>query len=173
MKVVDVLIWAVVAVLLLMAVCAGVIWLERKFPGKEYDERQKIARGNAYRFSFWTGMLYYFGLTMMAIWNREWKDPVVDLYLALLFGLMLQALAFHVYCVITHAALPMSENPKVTIVGYFILCAINLTRFLDDFTQEIPMTGEESSKWIQMLSAVFFLILALTHLLQYMRREKE
>lgn len=173
MKVLDVLMWAVLAVLLLVAVCAGAIWVERKYPGESYDERQKIARGNAYRLSFWIGLLYFFGLGIAAILNREWNGAAVDLYLLILFGIMLQTLTFHIYCVLTHSALPFSENPKVTIGGYFILCAINLSRFMDDFSQELPFTGEGANKWVQMIQALLFLFLALMHLIQFLRREKE
>ena len=50
---------------LLVAVCLGVVWLERRFPGKKFDERQKIARGNAYRLSSWVGNVYF--LVILAI----------------------------------------------------------------------------------------------------------
>lgn len=173
MTIINVILWTVLAILLLVAVCAGVIWLEKKYPGEGYDERQKIARGNAYRLSFWIGFLYFFGLEIAAILNREWNGASVDLYLLLLFGITLQAIAFHIYCLLTHAALPLSENPKVTIGGYFLLCAVNLARFTDDFYQELPLTGEESNKWVQMLQALLFFFLALMHLIQYLRREKE
>ena len=44
---------------LLVAVCLGAVWLEHRFPGKRYDERQMAARGRAWRFSGIVGTVYY------------------------------------------------------------------------------------------------------------------
>lgn len=45
------LVFSLGVLILLVLVCLGAVWLERRFPGKRFDERQKIARGNAYRLS--------------------------------------------------------------------------------------------------------------------------
>lgn len=173
MTVMKALLYMFVFVAILMAVCATVIWLEKKYPGKNYDERQKQARGNAYRFSFWLGMAYHFGLTIAAIWNRPWDSESVDLYLLLYFGLILQAVAFHIYCFFTHAALPMSENPKFSIGSYGVLSGINLMQFLGYRSIELSFGGENSNKWINLLTGFLFLIMALLHLFQCIRDRKE
>ena len=45
-----VLLFAVVITFIVMA-CLLAVYVGRNFPSDKYDERQKIARGDAYRFS--------------------------------------------------------------------------------------------------------------------------
>ena len=160
-------------VAVLAGICAGVIWVEKKFPSRHYDERQKQARGNAYRFSFWLGVIYHFVLTIVAIWNRPWDTEPVELYLLLFFGLVFQAIAFHIYCIFTHAALPMSENPKVAIGSYAVLAAINLVQFVGYRSIELNFGGESSNKWVNLVTGFLFLLLTLIHLFQFIRNRKE
>lgn len=173
MSVMNALLLMCVFTVVLMAFCAGVIWLEKKYPSENYDERQKQARGNAYRFSFWMGLAYYFVLTLVAIWNRPWDNSVVDLYLLLSFGLTIQAISFHIYCFFTHAALPLSENPKVSIVGYALLAGLNLVQFIGYHSIELSFGGESSNKWVNLMTGFLFLVLTLLHLFQQLRDRGE
>ena len=50
-----------------VAVCALAVYLERNMPSDKYDERQKIDRGNAYRFSFLLSMVYYIFLLFVFV----------------------------------------------------------------------------------------------------------
>lgn len=173
MSVMNAILLMCVFAAVLMGICAVVIWLENKYPGKNYDERQKQARGNAYRFSFWLGLVYHFGLSLAAIWNHSWSSESVDLYLLLYFGLILQAVSFHIYCVFTHAALPMSDNPKASIGCYGLLAVLNLMQFWGYHSIELSFGGESSNKWANLLTGFLFLVLTVLHLLQLFRDRKE
>ena len=94
------LLCGIVAVLLLL--CAVVIWFEKKHPSKDYDERQKIARGNAYRFSFWMGFVYYFVLYIAVLWYFPKELRSGNVAPAMFFGMLIQGISFHIYCVFTH-----------------------------------------------------------------------
>ena len=150
--------------------CAGVIFIERKFPSERYDERQKQARGNAYRLSFWTGMVYYL-VVMTVLTFRIGKDMPIEPFLLVFGGLLLQVMVSHFYSILTNSALPLSEKPGVAVLS-FSFCGI-LQLASHDYSQPIPLVGWGSQAWVTLLAGVSFLILALLHLISILRREKE
>ena len=150
--------------------CAGVIFIERKFPSERYDERQKQARGNAYRLSFWTGMVYYL-VVMTVLTFRIGKDMPIEPFLLVFGGLLLQVMVSHFYSILTNSALPLSEKPGVAVLS-FSFCGI-LQLASQDYSQPIPLVGWGSQAWVTLLAGVSFLILALLHLISILRREKE
>ena len=107
-------------------VVAGVlaVYLERHFPTEKFDERQKIARGNAYRFSHWTGMIYYFGLIVYFVLHTGKREWAVEPFVLLMIGILIQLQSFHIYCLMTHSALPLGEKPLPMIISYtlWVLC---------------------------------------------------
>lgn len=174
MSVMLVLFLAVVAIAVLAAVCAIVVYLERNFPGEKYDERQKVARGNAYRLCFWVGMVYYLILIpylVMGVYD-EW---VVEPYLLVTIGFILQMLSFHIYCLMTHSALPLGEKPIPTVVSYFLLGGMYLAQYLllNTGGNTVDFSGYESVNGLRLLMALGFCFLAVVHLIAYLRKEKE
>ena len=156
--------------LALVLICIAVIWLERKFPSEKYDERQKQARGNAHRVSFTLGMVYY--LVILAIMIRQVDQPkIVEPYLLLFMGILLQVMTVHIYCILTHAALPLSEKPGLA-VGSYLLCAI-CHLLSNDFTKPMPFVGRGSERWVWLAGMISFFALAIMHGISLMRREKE
>ena len=155
---------------LLVAVCLGVVWLERRFPGKKFDERQKIARGNAYRLSSWVGNVYF--LVILAIMIR-WPDLTrfVEPYLLIFLGLELEVMVMHIYCIITHASLPFSEKPAVTIYSYLFIGVLYLT--MVDFSRPLELVGYDCNRLIWLSLGLLFLAVAVMHILSLLHREKE
>ena len=155
---------------LLVAVCLGVVWLERRFPGKKFDERQKIARGNAYRLSSLVGNVYF--LVILAIMIR-WPDLTrfVEPYLLIFLGLELEVMVMHIYCIITHASLPLSEKPAVTICSYLFIGVLYLT--MVDFSRPLDLVGYDSNRLIWLSLGLLFLAVAVMHILSLLHREKE
>lgn len=161
-------------------VVAGIlaVYLERHFPTEKYDERQKIARGNAYRFSHWVGMAYYIGLLFyfaMRIGESEW---VLEPFLLLTIGILIQLQSFHIYCLMTHSALPLGEKPLPTIVGHFILGGMYLLMYFDqyiplDVAKAAGYDGALSFNLLRLLISLDFFALAVMHLIAYLRKEKD
>ena len=102
---------------LVIVLCAAAVWIEKKFPGKEYDERQKAARGRGYRLSFWVGFAYFVGVALVLLQQVD-GEKTVEPYLLVFIGLMLQGVVEHTYCLFTHSALPLSQNRVATVLGY-------------------------------------------------------
>ena len=160
-------------VLFLMGLCAAVIRLEKKHPSKDYDERQKQARGNAYRFSFWLGLLYYFGMYIAALWYFPTELRPGNVAAVIFLGTDLQAISFHIYCLFTHSALPLSEKPLVPIWSYTVLAAFNLLEIVVDGVKEFSVLEPGVNSLSRLMTGFFFLVLAVLHLIQYLQNRKE
>lgn len=170
-----VLFLAVVAVVFLVGICGLVVYLERNFPSEKYDERQKVARGNAYRFSHGVGMAYYFGLLVYFVFHTGKSEWTLEPFLLLAVGILIQLQSFHVYCLMTHSALPLGEKPVASIIGYFLLGAMYLAQYYLQYIPEnaVGFTGAGSMNLFRLLIAFDFFSLAVLHLIALLRKEKE
>ena len=155
------------------AFCALAIWIERKFPGKKYDERQQAARGRAYRVGFLTGEAFFLAAAVWQIFQVGAEKSGPEVYLVLFAGLLLQTMLFHTYCLLSGAALPLGENPLLTIVGCLICALLYGIKWIRDPVAVLELNGQASARWIDLLVMIAFLYLALTHLIRLLRREKE
>ena len=131
------------AVVIALVALAGLlaVYVGRNFGSEKFDERQQIERGNAYRFSHWVGMVYYFGLMVYFVFHVGKNEWVLQPFLLLVIGILLQLQSFHIYCLITHSALPLGEKPMPMIIGYTLLGGVYLVQY---FGQYIP----EDTPWL-------------------------
>ncbi len=159
---------------LLVIACALAIYWERNSSSEKFDERQKIARGNAYCFSWWVGMAYYFCLMVYFVFHTGKSEWVLQPFLLIIIGILLQLQSFHIYCLMTHSALPMGEKPVPTIIGYLVLGILYLAQY---FWQYIPESagyaGAASMNLFRLLLSADFFSLAILHLIAHLRKEKE
>ena len=165
--------WMLGILLGIVLLCLAVIYLERKAPSEEFDERQKIMRGNAHRLSLVVGFVYFLVVTAILIRQVE-GEKTVEPFLLIFFGLEVQMLVLHTYCLLTHSALPLSGKPVTTIVCYVFSGLIQLgyiANRLGDFP--LSLVGQGSAGWIHLTGGVFFLYLALMHALRLLWKEKE
>lgn len=170
-----VLLLTVIVLAFLVAGCAFAVYLGRNFPSEKYDERQKIERGNAYRFSHWTGMIYYFALLVYFVFHTGKTVWSIEPYVLILIGILIQLQSFHIYCLMTHSALPLGEKPLATVVSYFVMGGIYLAQY---YLQYIPedvagLTGADSMNLFRLLISFDFFALAVLHLIAMLRKEKE
>ena len=164
-----------VVIVVVVVLCALTVYLERNFPTEKYDERQKIARGNAYRFSHWVGMVYYFGLMVYFVLHTGKSEWVLEPFLLITIGILIQLQSFHIYCLMTHSALPLGEKPMPTIIGYFLLGGMYLVMYFAQYIPEdtVGFTGAESYNLLRLLIALDFFALAILHLISLLWKEKE
>ena len=161
-------------------VVAGVlaVYVGRNFPSEKFDERQKIARGDAYRFSHWTGMVYYFGLMVYFTLHNGKSEWILEPFLLLVIGMLIQLQSFHVYSLLTHCALPLGEKPMTAIISYFVLGGMYLLQY---FGQYIPLDAAEAAgidgamsfNLFRLLVSLDFFALAVMHLIAHLRKEEE
>jgi len=154
----------------IFVMCLLAIFLERKFPSAKYDERQKLSRGKAYRVSFWMGAVYYLVVMAVMIFQVE-KGKTIEPYLLIFFGLIIQAMVFHFYCILTHAAIPLAEQSGIAVVSYLVCGLAQL--LTNDYSGVWPLVGKGSEGWVRFVAGISFLILSLLHLVSILHREKE
>lgn len=166
---------ASVVIIAIVAVCALVVYLERNFSSEKFDERQKIARGNAYRFSHWIGSAYYFGLFTYFVFHTGKQEWVLEPFVLVMIGILIQVQSFHFYCLMTHSALPLGEKPMTMIVSYSLLGGMYLTQYFLQYIPEntVGLTGYESYNLFRLLIAFNFFSFAASHLVAFFRDRKE
>lgn len=173
---------AALAVLTAAALIA--VWVQKKFPGEGCDERQKQIRGDAYRFSFWVGILLCAGLYG---WSYMGNEIPLETETLLVLGIYAQVLAFHLYCLTRGMELPLASRGRLTIAMYALVVFANVQSFFGNLeyaeayelyskvepdTTLIPgVVGERT--YLMMASAVVFAALALMHLIQWFRGREE
>ncbi len=168
MTILDMLLWFLGGLAVIALICVGTLWLEKNFPGEQYDERQKIARGSAYRVGFFVGLIWLFLGVLI------WKELGDWLMLYFFLGFEAQALAFHFYCLLTHAALPMSEKPWTAIISYGAIAAVDAVNVITSSRMDARWPEKPPvNTWMQLSMAVGFGALAILHLIQHLRDRKE
>lgn len=167
---VGVLVAVLAAVVL---VCLAALWLGKRFPSKSYDERQKLARGRAGSLSMAVGVAYYFVVTLVLLWQVE-GSKTVEPYLLVAGGLLLMAMVDHTYCLLCHAALPLSQKAGYTIVCYFLMGAMHVWRSVADAARiTISLVGKSTSLLFSLMLGIGFLYLSLMHAIALLRDRKE
>lgn len=172
MSMMKIILWMLGILLGIVLLCLGVIYLEKRIPGKNYDERQNQSRARAHRLSFWVGFAYFLAVVILLIQQVD-GGKKVEPFLLVFTGLILQALVLHTYSIFSDAALSLAEKPWVAIVCFALVGCMQLTQFIMGCRQGIPgLTGREAADWIFMMTGTGFLYLSILHLIQWLRRER-
>lgn len=151
----------------LVVLCLAVIHREKQRKEENYDERQAQDRGNAYRISFYVSLFYFLGLLFCMDYLESMESTSMLLYI----GVLLQLMVFDIYCLLTHAALPLSERkPWRAVWCYAVLCAVNLAYFGMNVSESGADVSGNALRYL-ILSAVFGAF-ALMHLIQYLRDKR-
>ena len=166
-----------VVIAAMVAACLAAVYLERLMPSEKYDERQKIARGNAYRFSFLLSMVYYIFLLFYFTLGTGRMEWTLEPFLMVTIGILIQMDSFHIYCVLTHCALPLGEKPKTTIVCYSVMGISYLVQYYMLYIPEdvvgLSDSGSRSMNLFRLLISFSFFSLAILHLISCLRKEEE
>lgn len=158
----------------LVALCMVVIRIEKRSPDTEYDERQKQVRGNAYRISFYVSFAYF--LALLYCVGLGVFDEMESVATLLFTGVVIQMMVFHIYCLLAHAALPLSDKGKPwrAIWGHAGLSAMNFGNFgMGVFLDGRYAKNASGGHWRNLILAIAFGLLALMHLIQYLRDRRD
>ena len=163
----------VIAMITVAAVLA--VYVGRNNSTEKFDERQQIDRSHAYRFSWWVGMAYYFVLVVYFVFHTGKSEWTLEPFLLVFIGVLIHLQSFHIYCLMTHSALPLGEKPVPTIIGNFLLGGLYLVQYFFQYIPEniVGLTGAESMNLFRLLISLDFFALAVFHLIAYLRKEKE
>ena len=172
-----VFLFAVVIAIIVLG-CVLAVYVAKNLTTDRYDERQQIDRGNAYRFSHWVGMVYYFGLLIYMIFHNGNDEWILEPFLLIMIGILIQLQSFHIYCLMTHSALPLGEKPLSAVVSYTMLGIMYLIQYIyqyipEDAVAAAGLTGAGSFNLMRLLISLSFFSLAVLHLIAHLRKEKE
>mgnify|MGYP003313781114 CR=1 FL=1 len=167
---------AILAVLAgIVVLCVGVIRWEKRYSDEKdekYDERQRYAQGNAYKLCFYVSLCYYLGLLFCMPFMEEMESA----YMLMFIGVGLQLMVYHIYCLLSHAALPLSETdrPWRVIYTYSGLWVINIIQFVGGLLEKAEdLTNLSGDAMRNLMLSVIWGSLALMHLIQYFYDRKE
>lgn len=171
-SVIGVLVAIVAAII---GVCIAARFLEKHFPRENFDERQKIARGNAYRVSFWLGIVYNLGVLIYLSGLMDGRKPLIEPYLLAVGGFWLVTLCFHGYCLLADAALPLGQKTKGMAIGYLMIGGMQLSMALSRYRRHpvLSLVGRESHTVMMLMLGVFFLSLSAMYAIRSVWQEKE
>ena len=114
-----------VGIVLSVALIFGLIYLLNKRLGfrREYDERQRLAQGKAYKAAFFTLLCYLAGYGIFDLLTGiRWCDS----YTGAFVGVILSVTVFAIICIREDAYVSYKENPKISLVILSVIGAINL-----------------------------------------------
>ena len=173
MPVICVLLLILLALAGIVLLCLGAVWLEKRYPVEEYDERQKAARGRGYRLSTITGLIYYTCVAFVLIFQVDGKKTI-EPFLLVVMGIILQGLVLYTYSVLCHAALPLSGKPMAAIMSSLFCGALQFINFSMHREQySMSLVGHGTSAWIFLLVGISFFYLALLYIIQLLRDRRE
>jgi len=170
-------IWATIFCILgvlaaLAALCLLVIWFEKHGPEGDFDERQRIAQGNAYRISFWVCFTYaaflelYLGLVKP-------EELILSPRTLIQIGVLMALMVFHIYCLLTHSALPLSGHPTLNAACYGVLALHFFTDFRRYLTFSEQYRPDKETLLRTLVFGMCFAALAVMYLISAFWKEKE
>ena len=178
--IVRILVYTLLILLAIILLCRAAIALEKKCPGEKFDEMQTLSRLRSYRLAFWTGAIYFlfiFPVLIRQVDGLKTIEPV----LLLAGGFILQMLVCQTYALLTHAALPLGDNPLVAIGSNAFIGLTQLLIFRNGLNKyhllgnpvELALVGRSSILWFHLIVAFYFFYIALLHTIQLIRDWKE
>ncbi|MDE6625206.1 MAG: hypothetical protein K2K56_02415 [Lachnospiraceae bacterium] len=106
-------------------------WLIRKTGGKvswgyrkdSYDERQQLARGEAYKYAFFTLMFY---MTVVSVISEFYGMPLFMSFCGIWIGVCLSITVFAVICILKDAYMSLYENAKGVMMLFSVVALMNI-----------------------------------------------
>jgi len=170
MQMVGCILGALAAIIVLCLACT---WLEKHYPSENYDERQKLVRGRASSVAMGAGFVYFIIVLPILISQID-KEKTIEPHLLVLWGALFPVIVNHTYCLINHAALPLSQKPLYSIVVYTLLGVLYIWNFGNGLERfELSFVGKGSMPWVHLTAGICFLYLSLMHTVQFFRDRKE
>ncbi|NLG04866.1 MAG: hypothetical protein GX567_13700 [Clostridia bacterium] len=89
----------------------------------EYDERQQLVRGKAFKIGFFTLIFYNAGYGLL---SEMIGRSFASVSFAMLFGIIFTVVIYGAYCMWNDAYFALNETPKTAVALLIAICMINL-----------------------------------------------
>lgn len=165
----------IVGVLVVLAVVALVVMICRKkgsmrFGKCEYDERQMLARGKAFRAGFFTILIYEAVYAMVDVAGIKWCANVTGIML----GLMLGITVFAIVAISKDAYMSMNERPTGWMIIWCVVIGLNLVCGLRQALEgELIRDGMLTEEWMNWMCAGMFIAILISQLVHNRKLKRE
>lgn len=150
----------IVGALLGLMVWRIIQYRKGRVPGPEYDERQQLARGVAYRNGFHALCTYVIGYGILELLEIRFCEP----YVAMMLGLLLAALVFAVTAIRRDAYVALHENRKKWLRWGYVLAALNLfTGGMAVAEGRLMEDGKLASPVVSLLLGLLWLVIVVVY----------
>lgn len=151
------------------------VWYQKKYPTREYDERQAVSQGEAAKQSLWICATYFLALFAAygyrgLVYDAELR--AVEVALAIMVGLEASLLVNHTYCLLTHAALPVKKKPRGMMVSYLLIGVVDLLNYYLR-CWVYPENGSSMEGYLYLIIGIGACYLGVLYLVEWLRQRKE
>lgn len=154
-------------VLLVFTAAFAIVSIAAYFSKKhsnEYDERQTVSRGIAYRYSFWVIIAYFTAAAFASRMGFPFLISVPGIYI----GIFIALTVFAEVCVFKDAYFTLNEKP----LTYIIISGICFIGFAAWGVRSVLIGGTDNEIGISFTIAAFFLILLVSLLIRVAYNKK-
>ena len=119
-----------------------------------YDERQKAARGEGYKYAFFTLVIYnaVYGIVDMSL-EKPWAESMT----AVMIGVCLAVLVHVVYCIWHECYFSMNEEPKRVLIFLGAISVINvIIAVMQGRNGELIENGTLTNSCANLIVAIMF-----------------
>lgn len=163
----------------------GKISMRRSRKCKEYDERQLVVRSKAYKFAFFTLMIY---TVLVQFINDIFEVSLLSSFGGAWIGVCISITVFVVYCVVNDAYISLNENKRGILILFGGIALLNLVISLSgvlskeiDFLDEVQIMKDGvltthsviSIETANLSCAIMFIIICVAIVIKAFVEERE
>ena len=136
-----------------------------------YDERQKIARGEGYKYAFFTLVIYnaVYGIIDMSL-EKPWAESMTGV----MIGICLAVLVHVVYCIWHECYFSMNEEPKRVLILFGIISVINvIIAVMQGRNGELIENGMLTNSCANLIVAIMFGVILIALAVKWSTKKAE
>ena len=136
-----------------------------------YDERQKVARGEGYKYAFYVLLIYnvVYACLDMALY-QSWAEPMA----AAMIGIALSVLVHVIYCIWHECYFSMNEEPKRVLIFFAIISVINvIIAVRQGIAGELIENGILTNQCANLIVAIMFGIIMIALAVKTLLKKRE
>lgn len=136
-----------------------------------YDERQKAARGEGYKYAFYVLIIYN---AAYAILDMALAKPWAELMTGQLIGICLAVLVHIIYSIWHECYFSMNEEPKRVLIFFGAISVINvIIAVMQGLDGELIENGMLTNQCANLIVAIMFGVVLIALALKWQQKKRE
>lgn len=156
--------WMSIAVfgLIVIALCLLILFIRRsKQKDSEYDERQRIGRGQAYKWAFFMLLAYSLVWSCLEASGLRWLEPGVGQ----MIGIFAAVTVFALVAICHDALVGLQTKEKSALLLWCLIIVVQLFCFVADCVEgSVLRNGLLTHSVVSLMNAVCFLLILIVYL---------